>query len=393
MYFNPDISTSAYILFGISLLALVFVFVFYLPQVRSPRRRKEECRAMADDGSAGFPDVSVIVYAHDNSDNLEHALTNLLKQDYPGGYEVIVVNEGSSDTTLSVVSMLKNTYPNLNLTYTPDGARSLSRKKLAITIGVKAARNPVVVITDDATVVRSTRWLRKMMRHFADPATEVVLGLSMPSPKKDTAWGRRRRAFDFTASAVTWLSAAIAGHPYRGASGNIAFRRDKFFDNKGFSSSLNLRSGDDDIFINEITDGSNTVVELSPEATTRWNIYNYRASITRHRLSHEFTGRYVPHGRRVLMATGEVMFSASVITALAGAIACGAANIFGWAVAAVLALTGITAVAATWRKTLTALGSRRMFFTLPWLAATRPARNLALKVRCLLFPGKNYTWN
>ena len=93
------------------------------------------------------------------------------------------------------------------------------------------------------------------------------------------------------------------------------------------------------------------------------------------------------------MATGEVMFSASVITALAGAIACGAANIFGWAVAAVLALTGITAVAATWRKTLTALGSRRMFFTLPWLAATRPARNLALKVRCLLFPGKNYTWN
>ncbi len=38
---------------------------------------------MADDDTAGFPDVSVIVYAHDNSDNLEHALTNLLKQDYP----------------------------------------------------------------------------------------------------------------------------------------------------------------------------------------------------------------------------------------------------------------------------------------------------------------------
>ena len=71
------------------------------------------------------------------------------------------------------------------------------------------------------------------------------------------------------------------------------------------------------------------------------------------------------------------------------------ANWHTWmaAVAAVLALTGITAVAATWRKTLTALGSRRMFFTLPWLAATRPACNLALKVRCLLFPGKNYTWN
>ena len=79
---------------------------------------------MADDGSARFPDVSVIVYAHDNSDNLEHALTNLLKQDYPGGYEVIVVNEGSSDTTLSVVSMLKNTYPNLYLTsHAPTAAR------------------------------------------------------------------------------------------------------------------------------------------------------------------------------------------------------------------------------------------------------------------------------
>lgn len=393
MYFNPDISTAAYILFGISLLALVFVFLFYLPQVRAPRRRKDECRVMADDDTTCFPAVSIIVYAHDDNDNLEHALTNLLKQDYPGLYEVIVVNEGSSDATLSVVSMLKNTYSNLYLTYTPDGARSLSRKKLAITIGVKAARNPVVVITDDSTVVRSTRWLRKMMRHFADPATEVVLGLSMPAAKNDTAWGRRRRAFDFTASAVTWLSAAIAGRPYRGASGNIAFRRDKFFDNKGFSSSLNLRSGDDDIFINEITNGGNTVVELSPEAMTRWKIYNYRASITRHRLSHEFTGRYVPHGRRVLMAAGELMFGVSALAALAGALAAGAANIFGWLAAAVLAITGVAAVAATWRKTMIALGSRRMFLSLPWLVATRPVRNLALKVRVLLFPGKNYTWN
>ena len=393
MYFNHDISAAAYILFGISILALIFVFLFYLPQVRSPRRRREECRNLPDDGGIDYPAASIIVYAHDDSDNLEHALTNLLKQDYPGEYEVIVVNEGSSDHTLSVVSMLKNTYPNLYLTYTPDGARSLSRKKLAITIGVKAARNPVVVITDDSTVVRSSRWLRKMMRHFADRATEVVLGLSMPSAKNDTAWGRRRRAFDFTASAVTWLSAAIGGRPYRGAGGNIAFRREKFFDNKGFSSSLNLRSGDDDIFINEITDGDNTVVELSPEAVTRWKIYNYRASITRHRLSHEFTGRFVPHGQRALMAAGELSFSASVVAAIAAALLCGAANILGWAVAGVLIITGVTAMAVTWRKTMAALGSRRMLLSLPWLAATRPARNLALKVRSLLFPGKNYTWN
>lgn len=393
MYFDFDISITAYILFGVSALALIFMFAFYLPRVRRPARRRVECQAEGEDDAAGFPDVSIVVYAHDDADNLEHTLTNLLKQDYPARFEVIVVNEGSSDHTLEVVSTLKNEYSNIYLTYTPDGARSLSRKKLAITIGVKAARNPVVVITDDATVVRSSKWLRKMMRHFSDSDTEVVLGVSMPSAKKDTAWGRRRRAFDFTASAVTWLSDAIGGHPYRGTAGNIAFRRDKFFDNKGFSSSLNLRSGDDDIFINEITDGNNTVVELSPEAITRWNIYNYRVSMTRYRLSHEFTGRYVPHGARCLMATGEVAFAISVLTALAGAYFCGVTNIFGWLVAFLLIAIGFVSVALTWRKTMTALKSRKMFLSLPWLVATRPARNLALKVRSLLFPGKNYTWN
>ncbi len=102
---------------------------------------------------------------------------------------------------------------------------------------------------------------------------------------------------------------AVGGYrrtPYRGASGNIAFRRDKFFDNKGFSSSLNLRSGDDDIFINEFTDAPTPWWSFRPSHYPVEYLQLPRVDNAPPPL-HEFTGRYVPHGRRVLMATGEVM--------------------------------------------------------------------------------------
>ena len=115
------------------------------------------------------------MYSQGDAGHLEEILKALLDQDYPAVFEVVVVNEGERSDVSDLVSMLRASHSNLYLTYTPDGVVNLSRKKLALTLGVKAARYGVVVLTTTAAVIESRMWLRRMMAPFgASSPVEVV---------------------------------------------------------------------------------------------------------------------------------------------------------------------------------------------------------------------------
>jgi glycosyltransferase involved in cell wall biosynthesis len=315
----------------------------------------------------------------------------LLEQEYAPGFEIIVVNEGESEATREIVDTLRIAHHNLYLTYTPDGARNLSRKKLALMLGIKAARNRVVVNTTASVSIQSTHWLETMMRNFTNRHVEVVLGYAVPEDS-DSGLGKRCRAFDTISAGVTWLTSAIAGKPYRGTEFNIAYTRELFFDNKGFSRSLNLRYGDDDIFISEIANSANTVVELSEPSIVRLNFYNHKRALAELHRRHEFTGRFISKSSRRLMALGAWLMWLTIGAGIASAILA-LPNLFAAAIAAVIILTLLITVTLTWRNAMRTLGSRTMFFTLPWLAMTLPIRKALRAMRYRLHKGRNYTWN
>ncbi|MDE6289050.1 MAG: glycosyltransferase, partial [Muribaculaceae bacterium] len=223
-------------------------------KVRPVTRCRARCdKAASETAPMACVGASIIVYSVDEQDSLARLLPQLLAQDYDGEFEVIVVNEGDSAGVRDVVETLQTTHRNLYLTHTPDGARNLSRKKLALTLGIKAARYPVAVLTGATAILPGNRWLRAMMSHFSDSNhTGVVLGYACADPYEDTALGARTRSFDFVADSVMWLSDALKGRPWRGTEYNLAYRRELFFSSKGFSSNLNLRYGDDDIFVSRI---------------------------------------------------------------------------------------------------------------------------------------------
>ena len=267
MYFSPTISFTALWLIGACALCVLAVAAFYFFRVRTVvnyRRRADGERP--DKPDSDYLPASVIIYSQGDAENLHELLEVVLNQDYPAAYEVIVVNEGEASDVRDTVGMLRNRYPNLYLTFTPEGVVNLSRKKLALTLGIKAARYDVAVLTTTAATVTSPLWLRRMTWRFdKNSPAEVVLGFAAVDPGEDSAHGCRRRAFDFVAESVRWLSVAIAGKPFRGTEYNIAYRRSLFLKNKGFARSLNLHYGDDDIFISEIANRHNTQVELSDD--------------------------------------------------------------------------------------------------------------------------------
>ena len=137
------------------ILPTLFLLTIYRMRVASIAKHARKCQDSSP--IENLPPVSVIVYTCNDSDNLAQMLPNVLNQHYPSDFEVIVVNDGASESTKDIVSALSATFPNLYLTYTPDDSRFLSRKKLALTLGIKAARHDYVVITKSSCRIDSTQ--------------------------------------------------------------------------------------------------------------------------------------------------------------------------------------------------------------------------------------------
>ena len=118
---------------------------------------------------------SVIIAVYDNARELEENLPAFLTQTYEPGYEVIVVDESSTDNTEDVLTLFKNDYPHLYTTFLPKPDRNIIRRKLALTIGVKAAKNEWVILTDIHATPPSEEWLKEIAESV-DGTTEAMIG-------------------------------------------------------------------------------------------------------------------------------------------------------------------------------------------------------------------------
>lgn len=402
--FDYHISELTAVLLALSFVCALWVYLVWLAPLRRVRRAISKHNADAESAQAdGFAidddsksaeemctePVSVIVRADDAAEMLTELLPALLRQKYDPGYEVIVVNEGASAECSDLVDRLRTVHRNLYLTFTPEESRNLSTRKLAITLGVKAAHHRILVLTTGRAAVDSPLWLSRMVRHFTNPSTEVVIGYSVPA-HDDGRW-KRTRSFDHAADSIQWLDAALRGKAYRGTEFNLAYTRDVFFANKGFSHSLYLLDGDDDIFVNEITSRDNTAVELSECGRVRENHEDTRYGMKIQRRRHEYTGRMLPQRSRRMMTAGCRSLSICLLSGIAAGIVA-LPNLVPAIVAFVIMLTTLILTAIQWRKTLVALGSRPLAVTTPFLAMTMPVRNCCRRLRSIRDKSRHHIW-
>ncbi len=389
--FPIDITSEQIVIFEIGLICTVVALAAYLLRVLPVKRCRQRCEENAScSDSQSLENASIIVYSNDECSDLEMLLPRLLSQNFPGRYEVIVVNEGDSPQVREAIGMLQIKHPNLYLTHTPDGVRNLSRKKLAITLGVKAARNPIVVLTASTARIESDNWLRRMVQPFESDGVEVVLGYAAPVPYDDTGFGERARSFDFVATAASWIGDAISKRPWRGTEYNLAYRRDLFFHNKGFSKHLNLRYGDDDIFVSEIVNKNNTVVELSEESIVNISGGNLASFMREDATRRRFTQRFIPKRPRLLNIIGSFTYVAAFVAPIVAASLLPYSR-WSWIFAGVALLLWYL-VGFVWRMAMKSLNGRPLLVTLPFLILTRPIRQGMRSLYAMTHRSKRYSW-
>lgn len=394
---STDLPLTGWISIAVAALCALFLLITFRVQVARVRRRVEH-----DDETPipveGYPSVSVVVFSQGDSSNLRVLLPQILDQDYPAPLEVIVVNDEKSADTADVISELELRYRNLYMTFAPELSRNLSRKKLSITLGLKAARHEAVLLTCGNCRVESPIWLRLMMRHFVE-GRDVVLGYSLPAVVDDDDFGgsatparmSRTLAFDQEWTLVRNLGSAVGGVPVVGDGYNLAYSRRLFFENKGFSRSLNLNYGDDDIFVSEIANERNTAVEISPDsrvlAVESRPEYMYGVS----KIRHMFTSRFVRRGAfRVmgLYCMMSWMLAGSAIVASVVSLP----SLVGLLAALVAVLGASIPCMIAWRKTGRALGlPRQALLTQPFLMLWHPFFNLKYKRKLRKVVAEQYT--
>lgn len=164
-----------------------------------------------------LPPISVIICAREESENLRRNLGAVLEQDYPL-FEVIVINDGNTDESEDYLTILEEKYPHLYHSFVPDSSRYISRKKLAVTLGIKASKYEWLVFTNANCMPQSNQWLRLMARNFTS-RTQVVLGYS--GYERGKGWLHKRVAFDNLFTSMRYLGFALAGSPYMGIGRNL----------------------------------------------------------------------------------------------------------------------------------------------------------------------------
>jgi len=210
------------------------------------------------------PPVSIIICARDEADNLRKFLPFVLEQDYPD-FEVIVINDGSTDETDILLRDLCKSHPRLRTTFVPTGANNVSTKKLGLTLGIKAAKHEYLLFTDADCMPEDKVWIARMIRNFTRE-TDFVLGYGAYFKKK--GFVNLLITYDTLFIALQYMGMALAKKPYMGVGRNLAYRKEVFFRQKGFASSLHLSSGDDDLMVNKASTPWNTRIEIAPDSIT-----------------------------------------------------------------------------------------------------------------------------
>jgi hypothetical protein len=167
-------------------------------------------------------------------------------------------------------------------------------------LGIKSAKNDVVLLTDADCIPSSPNWIREMAGNF-DSKTEIVLGYG-PYEKKNNLLNMIIR-YETIMTAIQYFSYTLAGMPYMGVGRNLAYTKSLFIKNKGFISHYTISSGDDDLFINKSATNRNTSIEIHPDSYTVSPAKNIFRDWWYQKRRHLSTGYYYKPKHKFILGT------------------------------------------------------------------------------------------
>ncbi|RPI03687.1 MAG: glycosyltransferase [Ignavibacteriae bacterium] len=243
---------------ALALLSMVTIYyVYFITRVRIGLYSLRN----ASPGAAQ-PIVTVIVAARDEEKSIGPCLQSLIQQTYPvAKYEIIIIDDGSTDKTASIVRSFADRYSNIHLHSLPAVTeRGIGRKPIAIAAGIDHAEGEII-LTTDADCIAPPRWIDIMVRHF-DDQTVFVAG---PVAEQDSGkFFSKLEQLEFLGLITTGAGLIGSGMPIICNGANLAYRKKAFYSLGGFSG--NGSSNDDESLMNRMAMRNIGRIAFAPES-------------------------------------------------------------------------------------------------------------------------------
>ncbi|HEX9151289.1 MAG TPA: glycosyltransferase, partial [Flavobacterium sp.] len=157
--------------------------------------------------------ISVIVCAKNEEENVTNYIPLLAEQNYPD-FEIVLIDDASSDNTLAIFEEFEKQYPNVRLVKVKNNEAFWGNKKYALTLGIKAAKKEYLLFTDADCYPTSKDWILAMSSQFTMQKT-IVLGYGKYEKIPNSFLNKIIR-FETLLTAIQYFSWAKIGHPYMG---------------------------------------------------------------------------------------------------------------------------------------------------------------------------------
>lgn len=243
-----------YLFFGIVFIQLFFYGGLFIKFAYSKTKKQSQKK----------DPVSVIICAKNEANNLQAFLPSIINQEYPN-FEIILINDASSDHTLDVINSFKKQHSNIKVVNVENNEAFWGNKKYALTLGIKASSHESLLFTDADCKPVSVKWISEMAGFFNDKKS-IVLGYG--AYKKSNSFLNKLIRFETLMTAVQYFSYAKSGIPYMGVGRNLAYQKNEFFKVNGFINHMQIQSGDDDLFINQVANSKNVAACFTKSSFT-----------------------------------------------------------------------------------------------------------------------------
>lgn len=239
--------------------------------------------------------VTVVIAAHNERTNLKKIIPLIFQQDYPN-FDVMVINDRSNDGTKKVLEQLMAIYPKLRTVtvhYTPG---HVTPKKYALTLGIKVAKNDVLLLTDADCTPKTDKWIELMTAPVRLEGKDFSLGFSQY--ESQSGFLNKWIQLETIWTAIQYVSFAIWKAPFMGVGRNLSYRRSFFMTKKAFKGLWDIDCGDDDLFVNLHANSTNVGVVVDPDSITYSVPKNTWEEYFTQKKRHFHAGKYYTTGNK-----------------------------------------------------------------------------------------------
>lgn len=191
-------------------------------------------------------DLSIVISLRNEENNISESVGAIQLNNYPASsYEIILVNDYSTDNTLKVISELSRSHSNIKVM----NNEGTPGKRSALSIGIQSARSDYIIITD-GDCKPEQNWLRAFNQKFLQ-GYDFIFGLAPFSPPGNLV--QKIASFENMKSGLLSLVSLLNNAPHTATARSMGFTRDAFSKCGGYSKTSQTISGDDDLLLREMS--------------------------------------------------------------------------------------------------------------------------------------------